>query len=332
MSKLHIRQVKSYIENTFNKKIDISDAKNPSDITQKIISRGLVALALMRTADISADTAAVCITDESRDNGIDAIYLNENSNTINLVQGKWSENGTKTCEVGDLHKFLKGCKDIINDDWAKFGKKAKKFQNQISNALTDTQVKITLTITYSSDNPLSNECLEIITPFLSEINSITEVCTLKTVGLTELFNTINEEISGKTKDVKCTIFEWGKSDEPFEAITGLVACSDIALWYRTNDIKLFTPNIRSFLGSTEVNNGIVDTLINEPESFWYVNNGITAICNKIDKSALGGASRASGTFTMGFVAQISRRSNYPNPQTDLSHTDRLRRTQCCEAI
>lgn len=34
----------------------------------------------------------------------------------------------------------------------------------------------------------------------------------------------------------------------------------------------------------------------------------------------------------GFVAQISSRTNYPNPQTDLSHADRLRRAQCCEAI
>ncbi len=34
----------------------------------------------------------------------------------------------------------------------------------------------------------------------------------------------------------------------------------------------------------------------------------------------------------GFVAQISRRSSYPNPRTDLSHADRLRRAQCCEAI
>lgn len=34
----------------------------------------------------------------------------------------------------------------------------------------------------------------------------------------------------------------------------------------------------------------------------------------------------------GFVAQISCRSSYPNPRTDLSHADRLRRAQCCEAI
>ena len=39
-----------------------------------------------------------------------------------------------------------------------------------------------------------------------------------------------------------------------------------------------------------------------------------------------------GCGLRGFVAQISCRSSYPNPRTDLSHADRLRRAQCCEAI
>ena len=43
------------------------------------------------------------------------------------------------------------------------------------------------------------------------------------------------------------------------------------------------------------------------------------------------AANASST-DRGLVAQISRRSNYPNLQTDLSHTDRLRRTQGRKAI
>ena len=34
----------------------------------------------------------------------------------------------------------------------------------------------------------------------------------------------------------------------------------------------------------------------------------------------------------GFVAQINLRASRPNPQTDLSHADRLRCAQGCKAI
>jgi len=43
--------------------------------------------------------------------------------------------------------------------------------------------------------------------------------------------------------------------------------------------RLFARNIRGFLGSTEINRGMESTLKNEPEYFWYYNNGIAIICD-----------------------------------------------------
>jgi hypothetical protein len=40
----------------------------------------------------------------------------------------------------------------------------------------------------------------------------------------------------------------------------------------------------------------MDTLRNEPEKFWYFNNGITALCDSVRKKPLGGNSRDSGIF------------------------------------
>ncbi|WP_420912651.1 AIPR family protein [Cyanobacterium aponinum] len=36
---------------------------------------------------------------------------------------------------------------------------------------------------------------------------------------------------------------------------------------------------------------MIETLKNNPESFWYYNNGITALCSSIQKKPLGGNSR-----------------------------------------
>jgi hypothetical protein len=43
--------------------------------------------------------------------------------------------------------------------------------------------------------------------------------------------------------------------------------------------RLFARNVRGFLGSTEINKGMEATLAEEPEYFWYYNNGITIVCD-----------------------------------------------------
>lgn len=42
--------------------------------------------------------------------------------------------------------------------------------------------------------------------------------------------------------------------------------------------RLFNYNIRQWLGKNAVNRGMFDTIENEPDKFFYYNNGITAIC------------------------------------------------------
>lgn len=66
--------------------------------------------------------------------------------------------------------------------------------------------------------------------------------------------------------------------------------ADVADLYKKAGLRLFARNVRGYLGtSSVVNRGIEDTLSEEPERFWYYNNGITVICDD--------ASRESGRGT-----------------------------------
>jgi hypothetical protein len=53
--------------------------------------------------------------------------------------------------------------------------------------------------------------------------------------------------------------------------------------FNTNKEKLFSANVRDYLGSrasdSNINNGIKETAEKDPENFWVFNNGITAIVN-----------------------------------------------------
>src|SRR5260370_1295423 len=87
----------------------------------------------------------------------------------------------------------------------------------------------------------------------------------------------------------------GQTREPFSSFYGQVSAIEIASWYAFHP-RIFAPNIRMFLGSTEVNQSLMETLRNSPEKFWYFNNGITALCASIKKKLIGGSSRESGYF------------------------------------
>jgi hypothetical protein len=53
-------------------------------------------------------------------------------------------------------------------------------------------------------------------------------------------------------------------------------------------IKLFTRNVRGYLGETTINKAMVDTLTREPKNFWYFNNGVTIVCDEARAEMEGG--------------------------------------------
>ena len=84
---------------------------------------------------------------------------------------------------------------------------------------------------------------------------------------------------------------------------------------------LYEKNVRYFLGSSksEVNKGIQTTLASDPAAFFYLNNGVTALCSDIaarDKKAnrrrlkVRGLSIINGAQTVASAAEVM---NQPNP-------------------
>ena len=75
MSEIHLRQIKSYLQKTFNGLIDLSDYQNKSETDKELIflTRSLGAFALMALADLSAQEASKSIVDGGQDNGLSGL-------------------------------------------------------------------------------------------------------------------------------------------------------------------------------------------------------------------------------------------------------------------
>lgn len=55
-------------------------------------------------------------------------------------------------------------------------------------------------------------------------------------------------------------------------------------------------NIRNLLTKSDVNTAMLQTLETTSRLFWYYNNGITIICDNIEKQKIGGRDRSTGIF------------------------------------
>ena len=58
--------------------------------------------------------------------------------------------------------------------------------------------------------------------------------------------------------------------------------------YDTAGIRLFARNVRGFLGDTQINRTMKETLDTEPEFFWYYNNGVTIVCDMAEELSRSG--------------------------------------------
>lgn len=176
MSALKVKRIKAYLEKSFDGKIDLSDiSKKPADEIQKnFLSRALAAYALIVQTGIDVKEASAAITDGYEDNGIDAIYFDQTAKNLWLVQSKFIHSGTGGIDNGDVEKFAKGVKILIEGDFTRFNDKVKLREEEITDALMDASVKIQTLFVYTGKD-LSRHNWQSIKDLQDDINDPDEL-------------------------------------------------------------------------------------------------------------------------------------------------------------
>lgn len=298
MSKLHVNHIKSFLESSFSAYIDISDLsrKGVEEKHKNMLSRALAAYAISILAPCNAETASKAIIDGYDDNGIDAIYYDKVAKNIWIVQSKFIDSGNGAIDNGDILKFVAGMHDLIDLKFERFNDKIKLTSDDIIEALNDPFVKIQIVFAYTG-NQLSSHNMQFINDFLEELNDTSELAYFTDFNLNQAHKGLLGGIDGAPINVDITISNWGQIEEPYNAIYGQISGIDLAHWWITYKRKLFSENIRNFLGSSDVNEEIISTIKNEPQNFIFYNNGITVLCEKIRKKPVGGSDKTIGAFS-----------------------------------
>lgn len=75
---------------------------------------------------------------------------------------------------------------------------------------------------------------------------------------------------------------WVLIDEPQKTLVCVIKANQLINLYNKEGDALFAYNIRTFLGRKSLNKDIIRTASEDPDRFFYFNNGISAICTKLD--------------------------------------------------
>jgi AIPR protein len=296
MSRLHVNHLKAKLIEIYSDKIDIADARSDDDRENFFLTRAYAAYTLQILAQLDATTAASTITDGYDDNGIDALYFDRRNKELWLLQSKWIKNGGGEPDTGETSRFKNGVLDLIDLKLDRFNAKIKAKEGDVIEALEDPLVKIKIVLTYTGQDTFSEHNRRIIDDLLGELNDPSELAIFNRFSLKQAHKSLVGILDGQPIQADLILSNWGKVEQPYYAIYGTINGNDLAQLWSENRGRLFSDNIRDFIGFSEVNEDIRETALNEPENFYFYNNGITALCQSLNKKPVGGGDRAIGIF------------------------------------
>lgn len=306
MSIVHLNQIKNHILLKFKDTIPLDDLIGVHEhIDNQILSRSLSAFVISSISECTTIQAGFAVTDGGEDNGIDAIHVDPDTCTIYVVQSKWIHSGKGEPSNGDVKKFLSGIKDILNCNFSRFNSRIQEKEDQIVKAMQMPASRLVGCLAYTGVNSLAEPSRRDLGDFLNEVNDVSEYLNFKIINQSEIYKLLSNSIEGAPINIDIGLKNWGSVKHPSMAYYGQINGAELKHWWNEYGVKILKKNIRSGLGETDVNQEISQTIKRSPENFWFYNNGITLIAQKIKKTMVGGGDKDYGTFCCEGVSVVN---------------------------
>jgi SNF2-related domain/AIPR protein len=225
--------------------------------------------------------------------------------------------------------FKTGLENILQGQFDVFGKNAAWTKRLLE---IETQLKqmvqVVPVLVYSGINVVSEDRLMMFEDLKRRFaDDGDDYIKLEPCNLTRIHTwLIGSDIGRGIPEVELKLFKPGWLKEPYETVYGLLPLQDLAALYNQYGKKLIVANIRAYKGVTEVNEKIFETIELKPEKFFYLNNGLTAYCDRLDVNNLDranadfkrvtayGLSIVNGAQTLGSIAAFFERNPDAQPE------------------
>ena len=248
---------------------------------------------LSRLYGMDEEIIASNVTDIN-DKCIDCFVHYEDTKELYLIQNKYYDNFTSV-DRSDVADFLKTPLSILSAGRYKRSEELQKIFDRIH---SDSDYKIWLHF-YVTNDLVNQDVESLINQFSFREEKVKAFVGVKYYKLSDIsriyfgdrftnkipFTTeLTTRVSATSLDVRPKDY---KLDWMIDLRFVMVNVADLYLLYKKaieKNYELFEENVREFLGTQGINNGIIKTLRSstDRENFFYYNNGITLICEKCE--------------------------------------------------
>lgn len=254
---------------------------SPAVSAAKNIDRAFSAFALHKRLDLAPHTAAATVVDDFNDNGIDAIHYVARTETLYLVQAKLK--ASENFQQDEAQAFCSGVRLLLKQEFATFNLNVQKRQAEIENAL-DNCTHIQLLVAYTG-GAVSQSAANALQALIDD-EDLDDTRLRKTVEYytaEDVVRDLRAENEYKPVNAQIYLHKFEKIDTPRSTFYGVARISDLVELHESRGKALYERNIRYYLGGTksDVNKSIKATLQDAPADFFYLNNGVTAVCDHV---------------------------------------------------
>ncbi len=224
---------------------------------------------------------------DSKDYGID-IHLEDNNNKrIFLIQSKHTGSSkqarAKAIPEDEVKALFSKHDDLMNEE------KIQKHANQRAKmkllSYRDQSVDHQIKFIYVSTGKITERITNLVNEYNNlysekNLNIKCEVYDFSELKKLHINIQTSEDVIPSEFKAQIPIDSYIVKETPKKTLLAIIKGNSLVSFYRKYKESLFTRNIRQPLGQQGVNKGIIKTAQEEPDKFFYYNNGISAICTK----------------------------------------------------
>ena len=257
-------------------------AAKPEDQTAKQLSRAFSAFALHKLLNITPKDAAASVVDNFNDKGLDAIHYHAPTETLYLLQTKLKE--SEQFKQDEAQSFCTGIRLLLRQDFTAFNGNVHNRKAEIEGAL-DACTHIKLVVPYTGDG-VSQSAIDALQVLLND-DDLDEERLAKQVDYyapADITRDLLAEQAYPPVHTDIALQKHAKVENPRTTYYGIARLTDLVELHNDKGKALYERNIRYFLGGnkSDVNRAIKTTLHDDPASFFYLNNGVTAVCDDVE--------------------------------------------------
>ena len=212
---------------------------------------------LTRVFEATEDDAADAIVDGANDLGIDAyLPVDFSEDTIRLFQSKYGTSHS----IESIAKFKEDVRRLLEKD-------VTKMRPELAHLVTtikEKNLKVECCYVTEQETDFGDDTVDVL-----DINQIVE----------RLWARIKKPAAGKKSSLRLE-----KMLRHHNTILGIIRLGELTGFVTKNRDYVFESNIRQWMQfKTTVNKGLRETLQNDPDKFFYYNNGITIVVNDFEE-------------------------------------------------